>query len=88
LRKAFATALTELDALPDWDHAGIERVLRGVADSLERKFRDVVRPFYVAITGSPTSLPLFESMVLLGRDLSRERLRRALAALTSAKAAP
>ncbi len=49
--------------------------MRGVADTLGRKFRDVVRPFYVAIAGSPTALPLFDSMVLLGRDLTRERLR-------------
>ncbi len=30
------------------------------------------------ITGSPTSVPLFESMELLGRDIVRERLRCAL----------
>jgi glutamyl-tRNA synthetase len=33
---------------------------------------------YVAITGSPTSIPLYDSMELLGRDLVRERLRNAL----------
>ncbi len=32
----------------------------------------------MALTGSPTSLPLFESMELLGRDIVRERLRVAL----------
>jgi hypothetical protein len=30
------------------------------------------------MTGSPTSLPLFDSMELLGRDLARERFRVAL----------
>ena len=44
-----------------------------------------MRPFYVAIAGSPTALPLFDSMVLLGRDLTRERLRRALATLNATK---
>jgi glutamyl-tRNA synthetase len=85
LRAAFAQALAELDALPEWTLPGIEGVLRGVADALGRKFRDVVRPFYVAIAGSPTALPLFDSMVLLGRDLTRERLRRALATLNATK---
>ena len=84
LRMAFALALDDLDALDVWDHAGIEAVLRRIAERVGHKFRDVVRPFYVAITGSPTSLPLFESMVLLGRDLCRERLRRGLAALGGA----
>ena len=32
----------------------------------------------MAITGSPTSIPLYDSMELLGRDLVRERLRNAL----------
>ena len=42
---------------------------------------DLVRLYYVAITGSQTSLPLFESMALLGRDICRERLRGALETL-------
>ena len=52
-----------------------------MADALGKKPREMVRPFYVAITGSPTALPLFESMELLGRDLCRERVREALTTL-------
>jgi glutamyl-tRNA synthetase len=77
-RQAFALAQWQLDALPTWDVAGIESVLKRVAESLGKKFRDVARPFYVAITGSPTSIPLYDSMELLGRDIVRERLRNAL----------
>ena len=43
-----------------------------------RKPREIARPFYVAMTGSPTSIPLYDSMELLGRDMARERLRDAL----------
>jgi glutamyl-tRNA synthetase len=81
MRRAFVLALSELDALPVWDAAGIEAVLKRVAEALGKKTRDVARPFYVAISGSPTSIPLFDSMELLGRDLVRERLRAALALL-------
>ncbi len=56
----------------------IDRVLKGVGESLGRKFRDLARVYYVAMTGCPTSLPLFESMELLGRDIVRERFRVAL----------
>ncbi|HET9028567.1 MAG TPA: glutamate--tRNA ligase [Candidatus Aquilonibacter sp.] len=77
-RKALALAQWQLDALPSFDMKSIESVLRHVADVLQIKFRDIVRVFYIAITGSPTSLPLFDSMELLGRDLVRERLRVAL----------
>jgi glutamyl-tRNA synthetase len=78
MRQAFALAQWELDALREWNVAGIERVLKSVSDALGKKFRDVARPFYVAITGSPTSVPLYDSMELLGRDIVRERLRAAL----------
>ncbi len=78
LRQVLALALSELDALPAWQLAAIEAALRSVAERLGKKFRDVVRPLYVAITGSPTSVPLFNAMELLGRDLCRERLRVAL----------
>jgi glutamyl-tRNA synthetase len=81
MRRAFVLALSELDALPVWDATGIEAVLKRVAEALGKKTRDVARPFYVAISGSPTSIPLFDSMELLGRDLVRERLRAALALL-------
>lgn len=78
LRQGYQLALWELDALRDWNLAGIEAVLKRVADAIGKKFRDVARPFYVAITGSPTSVPLFDAMEMLGRDLVRERLRVAL----------
>jgi glutamyl-tRNA synthetase len=81
LRKAFALASAALDALEEWNVAAIEGVIRGVADELGAKVRDVVRPFYVAITGRAQSVPLFDSMEILGRELVRERLRDALAKL-------
>ncbi len=81
LRMAFQFALWAFEELEAWEHDAIQGCVNQVASVLEKKPRDVVRPFYVAISGSATSLPLFESMVLLGRDLSRERIRGALAAL-------
>jgi glutamyl-tRNA synthetase len=84
VRRALALAIAAFDAEPVFDRASIERVLKGTAETLGRKFRDLARVYYVAITGSPTSLPLFESMELLGRDLVRERLRGALDVLGGA----
>lgn len=78
IRRAFALALAEFDKLPVWNSFSIETVMTRVAGALERKARDVARPFYIAITGSPTSIPLYDSMELLGRDMVRERLRNAL----------
>jgi glutamyl-tRNA synthetase len=39
------------------------------------------------LTGSPTSVPLFDAAELLGRDLCRERLRTALETLGAPTAA-
>jgi glutamyl-tRNA synthetase len=86
LREAFTTALAEFDALPAWNSFGVETVLKSIAEKLGKKVRDVARPFYVAVTGSPTSIPLYDSMELLGRDLVRERLRNALDLLGREKA--
>ena len=77
-RKLFVLALSALDALPAWELAEIEAAVRRVVDVSGAKLRDAVRPLYVAVTGSPQSVPLFEAMVLLGRDLVRERVRGAL----------
>jgi glutamyl-tRNA synthetase len=78
MREAFTLALREFDALPSWNVFGIEDVLKRIAETLGKKGRDLARPFYVAITGSTTSIPLYDSMELLGRDIVRERLRGAL----------
>jgi len=87
VRRAFVLAQASFDALPAWDAAGVEGVVRRVADLLGAKLRDVARPFYIAMSGSAHSLPLFDSMVLLGRDLVRERLMVALERLGGATSA-
>jgi len=78
LRKLFVLALALFDGLPDWEFDAISAAITRLAEIAGAKVRDVVRPFYVAITGSAQSLPLYDSMLLLGRDLVRERLRVAL----------
>jgi glutamyl-tRNA synthetase len=78
VRRALALAMWEFDAAPQFDKTTVETVLKGVAERLERKLRDIARLFYVVLTGSPTSVPLFDAAELLGRDICRERLRGAL----------
>lgn len=80
-RQAYQLALWQLDQLTVWDRATIEETLRQVSSQVNVKLRDLARVFYVAITGSPTSVPLFDAMALLGRDICRERLRQALQTL-------
>ena len=51
--------------------------LRGAIDALGLKPRKVMKLLYVAIEGRPAGLPLFDSMHLLGREVSLDRLRAA-----------
>jgi glutamyl-tRNA synthetase len=78
VRRALALAMWEFDAAPQFDKSTVGTVLKDVAERLERKLRDIARLFYVVLTGSPTSVPLFDAAELLGRDICRERLRGAL----------
>jgi len=74
---ALELALARIDGL-EWKKAEIESVLKGIAEQMGLKFRDFLRPCFVAIMGSPVSVPLFDAMEILGRDLCRARLRHAL----------
>ena len=69
------------DELRSWERERIYETCKAVADGLGLKIRDYLAPLFVAISGRPVSLPLFDSMVILGADLTRMRIRSALTAL-------
>jgi glutamyl-tRNA synthetase len=76
---------TSLDKLKDcrtWDRETIEAVLRlALIEELGLKPRIAFGAIRIAVTGSHISPPLFESMELLGKELSLLRIE---ASLTSA----
>jgi glutamyl-tRNA synthetase len=55
----------------------IEQSLRELAERLELKPREAFQPIRVAVTGSKVSPGLFESIELLGREQTLERIRSA-----------
>jgi glutamyl-tRNA synthetase len=84
LVRALVLVEEQLNAVPAWEAAAIEAVLRRTADHLELKLRKFLPPFYLAMSGQKVSLPLFDAMALLGRDVTRDRLRQATEALGGA----
>lgn len=73
-------ALTALDGLGDWTTEGIEEALKtALIDDLGLKPRKAFAPVRVAVTGSHISPPLYESMELLGRERTLDRMRAARA---------
>ena len=57
----------------------VEQALRRLAERLELKPREAFQPIRVAVTGSKVSPGLFESIELLGREPTLDRIRRAQA---------
>src|ERR1700726_837773 len=81
---ALLAKLTEsLAALPDWNHDACDAALRGVAAAEGVKAGLLINATRVAIVGRAVAPPLFETMVVLGKDRVIARLRRALPAIAS-----
>jgi glutamyl-tRNA synthetase len=74
--RAAVEALRETEPF-DAEH--VEAALRTLADRLGTKPRDAFQPIRIAVTGSKVSPGLFESIELLGRDETLERLEAAAA---------
>ena len=72
------TVVERLDAVTTWDTETIERILRGLVDELQWKPRELFQSVRVAGLGSKISPPLFESLALIGKDTSLDRLRSAV----------
>ena len=78
--RVLETAAERLGAVPDaeWEVARIEAVIRGLEEPLGLKLRKFVPALYVAEMGRAQGIPLFDSLVLLGRERSLRRLRTAI----------
>jgi glutamyl-tRNA synthetase len=72
-----AAAHDALAELEPFTAETIEAALRGVVESLGLKPRQGFQPLRIAVTGSRISPGLFESMELLGREKTLDRLRAA-----------
>ena len=81
LLRIFQFGLWRLEALKSWKSEDIQATFKTLADDMELKIRDVVKPYFVAISGASNSTPLFDSMEVLGSDLSRVRIRKAIEVL-------
>lgn len=73
----------DLEKMPEWTVESIEAELRASADRLGKKLKVVVAPLFVAVSGSSRSLPLFDSMAILGRSVVRQRLKMAAQVVAS-----
>ena len=81
-RRVLETALEILPAT-NFDHDSLDKALREAAASLGLKAGPMFQPIRVAVCGRKNAPPLFETMVVLGRDVCLERIREAIGRLQS-----
>jgi glutamyl-tRNA synthetase len=74
-----------LEILPGvtFDHDSLDKALREAAASLGVKAGPMFQPIRVAVCGRKNAPPLFETMVVLGRDVCLARIKEAEAKLES-----
>ncbi len=81
LLEALQLSLWQLERLRDWQRDAVFTSVKALADALEIKLKDFIAPLFVAVAGSTASISVFDSMVILGPDMSRARIRYAIDAL-------
>ena len=82
--RLFKIAQWEIEKTTTWTSDAIRGVFDGMAEKETLKLKSLLIQFFVAITGSAVSLPLFESMEIMGKDIVLRRLQYALEALAGA----
>lgn len=70
--------IEKLSALASFDLQNIENCVRNLAADLNIKAADLIHPIRVAVTGRKVGASLFETVALLGKEKTIERLKLAL----------
>ena len=78
LAPVLQTAVWALDEPGEWNRDRVESAIKRVSEYWEWPIRDVTAPLFVAVQGQRVGPPLFESIDLLGLDLTRARIIKAI----------
>ena len=79
--KVIHHTLAMFDRKRSWQRDDLYESIKALAEQCDLKPREFLFPLFIAISGREVSLPLFDSLIFLGPDLSRGRLRDALEVL-------
>jgi glutamyl-tRNA synthetase len=72
------SARARLAAVSEWSAASLHSVLEGLANELQTGLGKVAQPIRVAVSGTPVSPPIDQTLALLGRERTLARLDAAL----------
>ncbi len=77
-RAALSQVSDALAAAPSFDEHAVQEALAAVIAQRQAKPREIYQPLRVALTGGTVSPGIFESVALLGRDQTLQRIASAL----------
>ncbi len=72
----------KLSKVEQWIEPELEKTCREIVESLEWNAGQLFMPIRIAITGRKATPPLFDTMEVLGRELSLNRIDKAISLLT------
>jgi glutamyl-tRNA synthetase len=70
-----------IDDVSEWDRDDLYQRFSLLAKAMDVKLKELLAPLFITITGRASAPPLFDSMVILGPDMVRARIRRGLETL-------
>lgn len=70
--------LWELEKLDCFTKESIYVLFKVLSEKFDIKLKYLTQPLYIAISGKTVSTPLFDTMEILGSDISRMRIRNAI----------
>lgn len=76
VRKGILRLIDSYDALPEWNADNLEQASRAFCEQTGYKSKHVFMLLRLLVTGRKASPPLFDTMAVLGKDLTRRRLRQ------------
>ena len=80
---ALETAFRRIRDLQPWEHEMLEDAIRPLAEQLTLKAGELFGLIRVAVTGRKAAPPLFETIAVLGRERTLERLESAIRRLAA-----
>jgi glutamyl-tRNA synthetase len=83
--QALLDYVERFEARTGWDHTMLEAVGNDWVTALGWQKKHAFMLLRVAATGRTASPPLFETMAVLGKEITRRRLRRAAEVITGKK---
>ncbi len=67
-----------IDPLLEWTAESVEDALRRFCEEHDVTAKEIFMPVRIAVTGRAATPPLFDTMAVLGKEVCRSRMRRAI----------